>query len=267
MLVVDVYNPLLQASELDWISKSVKRKMAELACLELYRAGEVLFQGRENCESFHIVISGNLEVLECGSSGEQLRNTLYEKEAFGVPFFYGKPLNFEGMVVASSQTLVLSIPIAGMQSLIADSAEDCKIYNTFKESFEAYQFIKNYTTFGNHLSTGGLVEFVSSFEDKLFKVGDLVFDQGDDPDGYYICTAGLLKVIVTVKGVEVFTTELKAGDHFGELAMINSVKRAAAIRALQESRCYFLSLNTFNQLVRSEPSLMEGFKQLAKLAY
>ena len=267
MLEINVLRHLMETPELSWVSAGAKERMAREARLEIYHSREIVFQGRAQADRFFIVISGNLEVLECSAQGEQLKNILYEKDSFGASFLYQKPLGYECMVVASAETLVASLPIPAMRVAILASPGDAAIYGQFSAHFDSYHFIKNFTTFGDHLSTSGLVSFVSSFERKVYPTDGFVFRQGDDPDGYYICIEGLLKVIVTAGGKEVFTTLLKAGDYFGELAMLKAAKRAAAIMALQHTECYFLSLSAFNELVKAEPSLMEGFRQLARLAY
>lgn len=250
-----------------WLSTEARLIMAKMSRLALYDSGEIVFQGTEKSESIYIVISGNLQVLRCMDRGEQLETVLYEKDTFDLSFLFDRGLSHEVLLVASMPSLVLSIPVKESQDWILTNPEDKEIYLVLKEYYEAYAFIGSSTTFGDQLSPRYLVEFSSSFEKKTYKVDEYIFRQGDDPDGYYICINGLLEVIVEVNGKVVFTTDLKPGDYFGELALTTDAKRAASIKAKNASECYFLSRQEFDDLVKKETQIMEGFKTLAKLAY
>jgi cAMP-dependent protein kinase regulator len=60
-----------------------------------------------------------------------------------------------------------------------------------------------------------------------YREGDTIIREGDQGDNYYILSKG--ECIVTVKGVQVL--QYKAGDSFGELALIHGVPRQATIVA------------------------------------
>lgn len=267
MIRLDIPASILADRELNWVGEGLKREMAARASLELYQSREIVFQGRETSEAYYIVLSGHLQVLECGPAGELVRNILYEDDSFGIPFLYGQPLGSECMLVAATRTLVLAVPLAAMRDLILSSPREAGIYGVLSRSFQAYQFLKTATTFGKHLSPEALAELIKAFERRSYEPEAFLIRQGDAADGYYMCVDGLLKVIVEKDGREVFSTMLKSGDYFGELAFLNSAPRSASIKALRRTECFFLSVDSFQDLMKREPRLREGFQHLARLAY
>lgn len=258
---------ILADKELSWLGDNVKREISRSAELVFYDSRELVFQGRDAFDSYLIVVSGQLQVLQCGQNRENLKNVVYERDSFGISFLFQNPLGYDSMVVAATGTLVVSIPLESMRRAILASSADAEVFKVFSDAYQAYHFVKNSTTFGDKLSTAVLVDLVGSFEKKTYGEEEFVIHQGDKADGYYMCVEGLLKVIVERGGSEVFSSLLKAGDYFGELAFLNSAPRAASVKALRRTRCFFLSVENFGRLMKKEPAILQGFAQLAKLAY
>lgn len=59
--------------------------------------------------------------------------------------------------------------------------------------------------------------------------GQHIFMQGDNATSFFILERGNMEVIVNEKTKR----ELKAGDGFGELALLYNAPRSAAVRALE----------------------------------
>ncbi len=267
MLKLDILRALQEVPDLDWLGEDIFRQLEPHVKIELYENRELLFEGQASSDSLLVLVNGSLQVLECSERGETLRHVLYENDVYGLNFLFERPLSYSCMVVASSKSLLLNIPTDLFRSLLLQSPKDAASYEKYKNKYDTYRFLKNATSFGDHLSSQELLELSQAFELRTYQDGNGVFSQGDVPDGYYILNLGQLKVIVTKDEVEVFSTRLKPGDYFGELAMINASNRSASIVSLGESQCFFLSLSIFEDLVKRQPQLMKGFKQLASLAY
>jgi len=75
--------------------------------------------------------------------------------------------------------------------------------------------------------------------------GVAVVEQGDVGDAFYAVGDGRFEVLVD--GQAVGTCE--AGGHFGELALLSDVPRAATVRSLTPARVYRLDRAGFHQLV------------------
>jgi CRP-like cAMP-binding protein len=71
-----------------------------------------------------------------------------------------------------------------------------------------------------------------SFVPVSFAFGDVIFAEGDDPDGLYVLVSGSARVLKRRSdGEEVTLTILGAGDHFGEQALLDESSRSATVRA------------------------------------
>jgi CRP-like cAMP-binding protein len=84
-----------------------------------------------------------------------------------------------------------------------------------------------------------------SFKERRFDAGDTVTAEGTGGVGFFVIGEG--EAAVTVGGDE--RTTLKAGDHFGEVALIDEGARTATITAKTPLVCYGLTAWEFKPLV------------------
>ena len=96
----------------------------------------------------------------------------------------------------------------------------------------------------------------TSLEDVPVKVGDVVIKQGDPGDYFYIIKSGRCMVTRTMpeQEKEIKLAELKAGDSFGEEALISDDERNATIVMLSDGVMSRLSKEQFLELL-NEPML------------
>jgi CRP-like cAMP-binding protein len=267
MLEINPRTILNEVKDLAWLSSSIKDKLISVSKVMLYDARDMVFQGKDSSENIYIIISGEIKILSLEDDQESLVSVLYDKSVFGLSFLYGRSYPHIHLAIAANSTLVLEIPINKILKEIPSCSDTERLYGMLVEYYQAYKFIKRSTSLGDQLSPIFLIEFVSAFETKVYKDKAIIFNQNDEPDGYYICLKGQVEVIVEVKGNVVFRALLKEGDYFGELALTTNSKRSGTVLSLGDSECLFLSKAIFNELVEKEPQLLEGFKLLAKLAY
>jgi CRP/FNR family cyclic AMP-dependent transcriptional regulator len=93
---------------------------------------------------------------------------------------------------------------------------------------------------------------------RLAKKNDVIFREGDKPDGVYYITSGRVRVCRTINGVQTNIAELEEGDVFGELAMIDDRPRAATIIASEDSSLYMLSRSGFENKLKGLDVLMHA---------
>jgi len=70
---------------------------------------------------------------------------------------------------------------------------------------------------------------------------DVVFYEGDAPDGLYVIKRGEIEIIRIRDGLGEPVAHLKAGDVFGELGMLTGDPRNATARAFREAAVFHLS--------------------------
>jgi CRP/FNR family transcriptional regulator, cyclic AMP receptor protein len=99
-----------------------------------------------------------------------------------------------------------------------------------------------------------------SFKERRFPEGHTVIKEGSGGAAFYVIESG--EATVTIGGEPRAT--LKAGDYFGEIALIDEGARIATIVAASELVCYGLTLWEFRPLV--EENGVIGWKLLQTLA-
>ncbi|MCX6044343.1 MAG: ABC transporter transmembrane domain-containing protein [Chloroflexi bacterium] len=91
------------------------------------------------------------------------------------------------------------------------------------------------------LDTATLSRIASRFNTQYVNQGQLVFQQGDVGDRFYLIARGQVEVLVrNALGVDQKIDVMSDGDHFGETALVQDAPRNATIRTV--TNCLFLTL-------------------------
>ncbi|HEY4896621.1 MAG TPA: cyclic nucleotide-binding domain-containing protein [Solirubrobacteraceae bacterium] len=109
------------------------------------------------------------------------------------------------------------------------------------------------------LDEAELGRVASVFKERRFSKGDTVIQQGSGAAAFFVIDAG--EVIVHVDGIERRT--LKAGDYFGEMALIDAGARTATVKALTDLVCSGVTFWDFRPIV--EENGVIGWKLLQSL--
>jgi len=104
------------------------------------------------------------------------------------------------------------------------------------------------------LPAAHIEELLKRFEHLPIKRGEAVIHEGEEGDYYYLVGSGRLQVERLVGGAKVVLAELKAGDAFGEEALVSDAKRNATVTALSDGELLRVKRSDFNELLR-EPLL------------
>lgn len=102
------------------------------------------------------------------------------------------------------------------------------------------------------LDSGDLQIVINAMEEVKFSKGDYVIKQGDDGDVLYFVFTGTLDCSKVFPGKTESTPLLtyNPGMSFGELALLYNTPRAASIVANEDSICYSLDRECFNNIVK-----------------
>ena len=83
-----------------------------------------------------------------------------------------------------------------------------------------------------------------------------VFHEGDPADAVYIVASGKVKIVVTsTDGRDFILTVLGAGQVFGEMALLESAPRSAAVITASQVELLTIHRKDFHQLLSTTPSI------------
>lgn len=102
-----------------------------------------------------------------------------------------------------------------------------------------------------HLDFKELLGVLNLAETRSYSRGQRVIAEGEAGSAFYIITSG--QAVVAKGSVEV--ARLKAGDHFGEMALVDRVPRSATVTALGPLQCQVIDRAPLYGVLRSSPQL------------
>ena len=105
-----------------------------------------------------------------------------------------------------------------------------------------------------------LTQIASSFKAREYAAGDTLATEGEGGVGFFLIESG--EATVSVRGREI--ARLKAGDSFGEVALIDDGARTATVTADTAMVCYGMSFWEFRPIVESSSQI--AWKLLQALA-
>ena len=112
------------------------------------------------------------------------------------------------------------------------------------------------------LGPNELEQVAREFKKREFTAGETVTKEGSGGAAFFLIESG--EAQVTVKGRS--RPPLTAGDHFGEVALIDGQERSATITASSDLVCYGLTYWDFQPLVHGNAAIAWGLLlALAKL--
>jgi CRP/FNR family cyclic AMP-dependent transcriptional regulator len=105
-----------------------------------------------------------------------------------------------------------------------------------------------------------LARLANEFKERTFAAGSTVVSEGATGAAFFVIASG--EASVSVGGDE--RARLGAGDHFGEIALLDEGIRSATVTAETELRCYGLAPWDFRPFVEEHPQV--AWKLLQALA-
>ena len=84
-----------------------------------------------------------------------------------------------------------------------------------------------------------------------YRRGDRIVSQGERGDSFFIIVKGRVQVsVLSPDAREVVLTDLREGDHFGEMALVDDHPRSATVTAAERSDLAVLTRESFFELLR-----------------
>ncbi len=215
------------------------------------RPGETVFRRNDYTNSFFMIVAGEaeVEVLRDGRSAGWF--------AMGPGDFFGELGLISGRrrsstVRAGRDCVLIEAPRRPMLKLVA-SVEPirARIDEVFmKRAVRTYLAPMLPEAELDELIAGGV-------QVRKYAGGEVLFTEGDAPDGVYLLRRGSVMVSRTIAGREVVLSYLSAGNYVGEMALLTDSPRSATVKAAVTSEAVVLDAATFKKVLSRNPKWRE----------
>ena len=91
---------------------------------------------------------------------------------------------------------------------------------------------------------------------RIYSKDQIVFCEGEPGDELFIIQKGSVKIIKITENNEILLAVLKAGDIFGEMALLESKPRAAGAVAYENCQLMAVNRENFQQMIKTQPQLI-----------
>jgi len=110
-------------------------------------------------------------------------------------------------------------------------------------------------------------EFIGRLKERVelqrFAPGQVIVQQGDTADSFYLVRIGFVKVSENYPGGEMVLAYLSRGDYFGEIGLLGGGDRAATCTALDHVELVRISGDDFRDMVGKFPGIRAGLEAVA----
>lgn len=213
------------------------------------REGAAVIRQGDASDAFFVVRRGSFEVVERDADGlERLIRRLSPGESFGELGLLGRRPR-TATVRATSESEVFELDAGAFGRLLAPALGEPTVLPTLGPALELRAL--------GALRRLSLEEAVTVAEQGEWldaAAGTEVVVQGEAGDGFYVLVSG--QAVVERDGVEV--VRLRAGDHFGEAALLRHAPRNATVRTTTPARVLRIDDATFHALVATAISRHDG---------
>ena len=92
---------------------------------------------------------------------------------------------------------------------------------------------------------------------KTYGGGEVLFSEGQAPDGLYLIRRGSVTISRTIAGREVVLSYLSAGNYVGEMALLSESPRTATVKAAVTMEAVILAADVFKRVLARNPKWRE----------
>lgn len=97
---------------------------------------------------------------------------------------------------------------------------------------------------------------------RTYKLGDVIFQEGDSGDRFCIIVDGTVSVSTIKEGIPTELAKLETGAIIGEVAALTGAERTATVTASEECKVIFFHKNALEALIDRFQSLKDRFEKI-----
>ena len=180
----------------------------------------------------------------------------------------------ETCVMVEMLRVILDMLVGNRQVSEASKATSKVKMPTFKGTSFKTELENKYRerSLNNHLRSVPLFatvneEFLEHLKENVelasYNQGQVICQEGDDADAFYLIRSGMVRVAQTMPGGEMVRTYLSRGDYFGEIGLLRAIKRTATCSALDAVDVVKIPAGEFNLMLEKFPDVRAQLEPVA----
>ena len=210
---------------------------------------------------FFVVYSGRARAIAIDNTGEEVTiGTLIRGNSFGEQgLLTNTPRTFT--IRATTDLAVLRLDKKDFDSLLRKQPMLREYFDKYISETSLRNFLKLCTALAP-LSPQEIRDLLGAMEVIEFPPNRAIIREGEAGDAFFILRAGSAHVIKESNGGKILK-QLRAGDSFGELALLTGQERAASIITTEPSSVFRLGKDEFDRIIAASPKFRDAIVSLA----
>ncbi len=215
--------------------------------------GNIVFSEGDNDDYAFYLLKGELKLISTDNTDFRIYS---ETDGARYPLAQFQPRQYTAK--AEEDSLILCIDKTLMDSLLIGNDADISTCNSGLEvndigndEDEDWMTRILQSPLYTNISVENIQKIFSKIESIDVRKGDVIVNQGDNGDYYYIIQSGRCQIsrkpTPTAQGINL--AQIREGDAFGEEAIIANTKRNASVTMLTDGRLMRLSKDDFVELI------------------
>jgi ferredoxin-NADP reductase/CRP-like cAMP-binding protein len=213
------------------LGEDKQRELFERAKTLNVEPDEIIFEEGEIGHSIYVIKSGAVRVLTTNEDGQQIILTnLQAGDCFGEQAILSRRTEDKRhiSVVATEPGKVFKIALTDFYEVVPQDTQIEKQLQQITDDKIRKERKRQTALASEQLLGEGTMEWL---EEQTFKDGEVVFEEGDTGDQFYLILEGAAKATKLEGGNDKLVSRLSRGQYFGEMALIEKKPRDVTITA------------------------------------
>ncbi|GAB4293070.1 MAG: hypothetical protein Kow0090_07250 [Myxococcota bacterium] len=235
------------------------KALSEVIQVEKFKAGDYIIRQGDKGDKFYSVRKGSVAVIVEDETGYMKQvATLGGGDGFGeIALLSDTPRTAH--IRANDDVELFSLERTVFKTFAQSRGISAE---TMTDLLRRSQFLKSINLFRD-LAADVLMTLSTKLTVEKFGAGSEIVREGEEGDKFYIIQEGDVEVLkATSEGCK-RVAELKAGDYFGEIALIKNVPRTATVKAKSDVRLLSLTHSDFIRILGADFRLAAGLDKIS----
>lgn len=229
------------------INSLMLREMMVEATVHKCAAGDVVFEKNDYTNSFYVVLEGAVAVvLDQGDHEKRI--------TIGLGNYFGEMGLISGRrrtatIKAESNCVLIEIPRRTMIKVRGNSPD-------VRQALDQEAAIRQIQTYiAPDVPREDLIGIAESSQIKSFKLGEVLFNEGDEADSLHLIRKGSVSVSKRLGGRSVVLNYVATGNYVGEMGLVSNAPRSATVTAAVACETIQIDGSAFKNLMASNLKL------------